>query len=521
MGCMNSWRNTYRGSYSGTCYQVFLQRNLAWHATMDDYLMAIPASRQGGIRKNLDDGSISHLPSTQEHRSTEHGLLSVPYNHLKMLSFFLLAVILSFLAFSYAGPTHAGWKWRKPLRFTKEGTFQIAVFADLHFGENAWDPWGPEQDANSVLVMNRVLDAENQQLVVLNGDLITGENAYLSNSTATIDQIVGPIVRRGLPFATTYGNHDSQYNLSRDAIFAHEHRYRNSMTNPMIRGGDAGVTNYYLPVYPSKGGREPCLILWFFDSRGGFYFREQKANGDGVGQPDWVDQSVVEWFQQSNALLTQRYQRIIPSLAFVHIPTNASAALQTGPGVDPNTEPGINDDYPLAPQAQGWCPNGTDGGCDYGGQDTPFMQAITTTPGLMALFSGHDHGNTWCYKWDQLVPGMVVAGNGLNLCFNQHSGYGGYGTWTRGAREVLITEKKLGNCEIDTWIRLETGAVVGSVTLNSTYGNDSYPATPNTNSICSTCNYTNITPMPASKDDVLRNRAKSISGTRKAIWNGN
>ncbi|KXT06329.1 hypothetical protein AC578_9161 [Pseudocercospora eumusae] len=447
---------------------------------------------------------ISHPPSTKALCTTKHG------NPFKMLGFFLLAAILSFLAFSCASPTDAGWKWRKPLRFTKGGTFQIAVFADLHFGE--------KQDANSVVVMNRVLDAEDQQLVVLNGDLITGENAYLFNSTATIDQIVGPIVKRGLPFATTYGNHDSQYNLSRDAIFAHEHRYRNSMTNPMIRGGNAGVTNYYLPVYPSKGGREPCLILWFFDSRGGFYFQEQEVNGDAVGQPDWVDQSVVEWFQQSNALLAQRYQRTIPSLAFVHIPTNASAALQAGPGVNPNTEPGINDDYPLAPQAQGWCPNGTDGGCDYGGQDTPFMQAITTTPGLIALFSGHDHGNTWCYKWDELVPGMVVEGNGLNLCFNQHSGYGGYGTWTRGAREIFVTEEKLANCEIDTWIRLETGAVVGSVTLNSTYGMDFYPATPNTNSSCPTCNYTMITPMPGSKDDMPRNRAKSISGTRKAIW---
>lgn len=55
--------------------------------------------------------------------------------------------------------------------------------------------------------------------------------------------------------------------------------------------------------------------------------------------------------------------------------------------------------------------------CDYGGQDTPFMQAITTAPGLMALFSAHDHGDTWCYKWDKLVPGMVVKGNGISEYF--------------------------------------------------------------------------------------------------------
>lgn len=45
--------------------------------------------------------------------------------------------------------------------------------------------------------MNKVLDAENQQLVVLNGDLITGENSYKSNASVYVDQIVAPIVNRG------------------------------------------------------------------------------------------------------------------------------------------------------------------------------------------------------------------------------------------------------------------------------------------------------------------------------------
>lgn len=94
---------------------------------------------------------------------------------------------------------------------------------------------------------------------------------------------------------------------------------------------------------------------------------------------------------------------------------------------------------------------------------------------------------------------MTVAGNGLNLCFGQHSGYGGYGTWTRGARQVLVSQSRLRDLEVDTWIRLETGDVVGSVSLNATYGEDWYPATPNTHTSCPTCNYTIITPGPGSR----------------------
>ena len=70
---------------------------------------------------------------------------------------------------------------------------------------------------------------------------------------------------------------------------------------------------------------------------------------------------------------------------------------------------------------------------------------------------------------------MNLTGNGINLCFGRHSGYGGYGTWTRGSRQILLSEETLGN-SLETWIRLEDGSISGKVTLNSTYGIDQYPA---------------------------------------------
>ncbi|KAK0273455.1 hypothetical protein LTR35_012205 [Friedmanniomyces endolithicus] len=351
--------------------------------------------------------------------------------------------------------------------------------------------------------MNEVLDAETQQLVVLNGDLITGENTYLENATVKIDQIVAPLLARGLTWASTYGNHDSQYNLSRHAILAREHRWpRHARTQQMVHGPDAGVSNYYLPVYPSSGDTdELCLLLWFFDSRGGFHFQQRNASsGAHIGQPDWVDQSVVSWFETTNAALLSKHNRSsIPSLAFVHIPTNASQAAQMSlAGIDPRRQPGINDDAPnLAQQAQDWCEDGSNGPeCVYGGQDVPFMRALASTKGLMAVFSGHDHGDTWCCKWDGVLPGMEVEGDGVNLCFGQHSGYGGYGNWVRGSRQVLVKEGKLRKGEVETWIRLESGDVVGRVGLNATYGADVYAETPDTMTHCPTCNYSVVSNMP-------------------------
>ena len=161
--------------------------------------------------------------------------------------------------------------------------------------------------------MNEILEAESQQLVVLNGDLITGENTYLFNSTDYVDKIVGPLVNRSLTWASTYGNHDSQFNLSREHILAREQTYLNARTRQMVFGPNAGVSNYYLPVYPSSGDSSPCLILWFFDSRGGNYYQQLDSSGNPVPQPDWVDQSVVDWFYQTNKQLTFTHRKVTPS----------------------------------------------------------------------------------------------------------------------------------------------------------------------------------------------------------------
>ena len=54
-------------------------------------------------------------------------------------------------------------------------SFQITLFADLHFGEEPSTPWGPEQDINTTRAMEAVLSHETPDLVVLLGDLITSD----------------------------------------------------------------------------------------------------------------------------------------------------------------------------------------------------------------------------------------------------------------------------------------------------------------------------------------------------------
>lgn len=98
-----------------------------------------------------------------------------------------------------------------------------------------------------------------------------------------------------------------------------------------------------------------------------------------------LTQQVVSWFQYTRDKFNQQNGRTIPSLAFVHIPVQATRAFQKSGDRGDNTEPGINAEM-IGHQDD--C-DGTD--C-YNHRDYGFMKALVETQGLMAVFSGHDHG---------------------------------------------------------------------------------------------------------------------------------
>jgi hypothetical protein len=248
-------------------------------------------------------------------KNNHNSLMLAKASLLIMVLMFLCIIWLSFILVAniLALPVADELQWslhnKQPLRFTKEDTFQISVFADLHYGEGMSSAlrmtdailkyssaenldWGPQQDINTTRVVNTVLGIESPQLVVLNGDLITGENTYTTNSSLYLDEIVRPLVQRGLTWASTYGNHDSSFNLSSECILDREQKYSGSRTQRMVFSPSAGVTNYYLPVFSAESEARPVLILWFFDSRGGSHFQEHDASGNDIPYPNFVDESV-------------------------------------------------------------------------------------------------------------------------------------------------------------------------------------------------------------------------------------
>ncbi|KAL6299418.1 Metallo-dependent phosphatase [Sparassis latifolia] len=337
------------------------------------------------------------------------------------------------------------------IRFRKDGTFKITVFSDLHFGENPWDSWGPEQDIRSTSLMQRVLTDERPDYVVLNGDLITGENTFRENSTTLIDQIVAPLNEFMIPFSSTYGNHDNEPNIThREEILREEQVAPLSYTRlaPPGVGGPNGPGNYWVPVYRHSSDSFPVLILWFFDSRGGY-----TAGADSIAVPDWVDVSVARWIQQETALMDAAWgpaEMTRGALTFVHIPPYVPSFRSS------TRQPGLNEDK----LGSGSVQDSINPSADV--RDKPFWDALTQhVKNVHAVISGHDHGNEWCAR----EPTKNVI-----FCFNKHSGYGGYSNsgWGHGVRNIVFTSHNPKGA-VDTWIRLEFGEVRAKVTLDANY----------------------------------------------------
>lgn len=213
----------------------------------------------------------------------------------------MLALVVWLFIFFYAPLSQAR------LKLASDSTFHISVFSDLHYGENE-SSFGIREDINSEILMRQVLSEEHPDLVILNGDLITGENTFAFNSSKYVDKIVAPLVEGGYGWASTYGNHDSKHALSREALFAEETKYPNALTKHGPSGTD-GVTNYVVPVFPANKTAsnlvKPAALLWFFDSRGGSEYQSLPANADNID--NYVSNGTVAWFRSAQAKLQVWY----------------------------------------------------------------------------------------------------------------------------------------------------------------------------------------------------------------------
>ncbi len=185
------------------------------------------------------------------------------------------------------------------LMFNSSGEFVILQFADCQ------DVY-PAREA-MVAFINESLDFVKPDLVVFTGDNV------VTDDLMAFDEILNPVVSRGLPFTFCFGNHDQESNPEK----THEDLLAVYQSYPGCLAYDAdpalsGCATHNLPILSSDGSHV-AFNIWMFDS--GDYM----LNKDGISGYSCVREDQVQWYINKSIQLETENEGPVASLAFQHI----------------------------------------------------------------------------------------------------------------------------------------------------------------------------------------------------------
>lgn len=295
------------------------------------------------------------------------------------------------------------------LSFNKSGKFKILQLADTHCIAN--DP-NSERALENV---NKVLDLEKPDLVIHTGDIIYGNPAEES-----LRHILEPVSNRKIPFAVTFGNHDEEFDKTREELLEIVKSIPYNLT--YSESGIYGVTNYLLTLKSSENNQVKS-ILYFFDSNAPSTINDIYDNGH-------IHFDQIAWYREKSKYFTlQNHGEPIPSYSFFHIPL-------------PEHHEALNSEdkrYLIGTNMEKVCASKVNSG---------LFVSMKEMKDVKAVFVGHDHDNDCAVYWNNL---FLIYGrySGGDTVYNNLK--------PNGARVIELTEDGKG---FRSWIRLSNGEII-------------------------------------------------------------
>ncbi|OAY62041.1 probable inactive purple acid phosphatase 29 [Manihot esculenta] len=348
-----------------------------------------------------------------------------------------LSYLVAVLAFSHLVAVLGA---QKQLRFGQNGNFKILQVADMHFADGKITPCldvFPGQmrtcsDLNTTAFIERMIRAENPDLIVFTGDNIFGFDA--TDAAKSLTAAFAPAISSNIPWVAVLGNHDQESTLSRDGVMKHIVGLKNTLSqvNPAEAHVIDGFGNYNLEIGGVRGSEfenKSVLNLYFLDS--GDYSTVSSIPGYG-----WIKPSQQFWFQRTSAKLRRAYENKpqpqkgpAPGLVYFHIPLPEFARF------DSSNFTGVRQE-----------------GISSASVNSGFFTTMVEAGDVKAVFTGHDHLNDFCGEL-----------TGIQLCYAGGFGYHAYGKagWSRRARVVVASLEKSEKGDwgavksIKTWKRLD------------------------------------------------------------------
>ena len=292
------------------------------------------------------------------------------------------------------------------LRF-KNHKFKIVQFTDLHLisGKDF-----AERNDSTYMLMRRVIKEENLDLVVLTGDIV------VSGGAAEVwKKVVQPMTEAHVPFAVTFGNHDTESDLSKPNILKLLQENKYNLTSNADKKL-SGVGNCSLPILSSEGKSMPWAI-YLFDSHA--YPKDTI-----MGTYDWIKNDQIQGYRKQSKAYADKQGKVISALAFFHIPL-------------PEYEYVRNQKSTLGSIEESVCSPSINSG---------LFSSFVEMGDVLGVFVGHDHNDDF-------------VGTAANIClgYGRKTGYASayHEILERGARIIELYEN---DKKFDTHIRTLTGS---------------------------------------------------------------
>ncbi|MDO4492600.1 MAG: metallophosphoesterase family protein [Clostridia bacterium] len=271
------------------------------------------------------------------------------------------------------------------------GEFRILQLTDIHIGGSVLSY---DKDDLALKTVFELLKATKPDLVVVTGDLSfpMGVSSFSFNNTASVQQFAAFMRNTGIPWAFTYGNHDTEAIAATGADTLDE-LYRalswktsRTLLYPYVQPEITGRSNQLIELRNEDGALVQALFLL-----------DSNAYMDGgLNNYDYIRKDQIDWYAAEVARLSAEAGKTVPSLMFFHIPL---PEYRTAYELAQSGDPSVTWHYGTNGEGIS-CSTGNDG----------LFDTIVGLGSTKAVFCGHDHYNnaSITYRGVRLTYGMSI-----------------------------------------------------------------------------------------------------------------
>ena len=276
-----------------------------------------------------------------------------------------------------------------------DSDFRILQLTDIHLGGSLLSY---DKDLKALKACYRLIEYTKPDLVVVTGDLCfpMGVMSFSFNNSAPVQQFAAFMRNVGIPWAFTYGNHDTETMSITDQTGLNE-LYQSlswdtskNLLYPYTQPDVWGRNNQLIEIRNCDGTLNQALFL--VDSNA--------YTGDGLNKYDFIHDDQVGWYKNNVLRLNEEEGKTVSSLAFFHIPLQqyrTAYELYEAGSSEVKYYFGSNDEKMI------------DKVCcsDYPSEFFDIAKELGSTK---AMFCGHDHYNNISLEYEgiRLTYGMSI-----------------------------------------------------------------------------------------------------------------